>query len=426
MSPRNLPALALLILLVSVFLLRFLLLGHAIYGDGIYYWAYTRSAVIDLDLSLTNESLHAYSPEGNNSIEPNTSNSGRQLTDDRYFPLGASLLWIPAFGLAHVAAVPLGYLNNGYSDVYQISVGVMNISFAVIALLIIWSTIRKQFDKFTSLVALTACLFATNLIYYTSIDVLNTHPGAFLLGSLALYILFNKYKITNKYSFLSGVITGFCALIRPQDALFAILFLPDILKERKLKTFCMFIAGVFIGFSPQILTSLVIFGNIFQMPYIKGGNTFDVLNPHLVELIFDKTRGILYFSPIYILGILGLLIYFQQKKAYSGRIILLVLSEIFVISVWSGWAQGESYGLRMIISLIPVFALGICELINLSKKYISHSAIIAIVVLLIFQNFVMIAAFHLLLHEPTFVDGELSRGGKIKQEILLELESHLR
>lgn len=408
--------------LVVIFLTRFSFLGHAIYGDGIYYWAYTRSIALDRDLDLRNESVHRYYPEGNNSPETSSPAEDTQLTDNKYYPIGTSLSWLPAFLSAHSLSHVFGYLPNGYSDIYQVTVGVFSISLVIVALSLIWKTLRMDYSGFTSWMSLALLIFSTSLVYYSSLDVLNTHSLALLFTAFAVYVLFQNLRTTLETGFLYGLIAGLASLTRPQDSLVAILFLPGVLKAKDKRCFLAFLLGGMAGYLPQLGASLVIFGNFLSFPYLTGGDVFNPFSPHVLELIFDTKRGLIYFSPIFLASIAGLVLYFRNKKPFAGRLLLLTAAQFGVISIWSGWSQGEAYGMRMLISLIPVFGLGLAELIAYLENFLSRRAIVLIGVFFIVQNLVMILGFHIFMHEPTFVDGQLSEGGKIKQEILLELE----
>lgn len=419
----NIPTVFILLSLLIVFLTRFSFLGHAIYGDGIYYWAYTKSIIIDQNLDLRDESTHSYSPEGNNRPEPKIMPSGRNLAEDKYFPLGASLSWTPGFLLAHFLSRIFGYLPNGYSDIYQISVGILSISFTLFALRLIWQLLQKSYSGFISSLTIVLLLFGTNLFYYSALDTLNTHPFALLLSTIAVFLLF-RYKNPSAKQFLYfGITCGLCALTRPQDGLIVILFLPALLQAKKSINFIAFFGGGILGYLPQLVASLLLFRNFLALPYLIGGNgAFNISQPHLLELVFETNRGVLYFAPIYLIAICGLIFYYKMRKPFAGRFLALVIAQIGLISVWSGWAQGESYGMRMLISLIPILAFGLAEIIKYINEYFSKTILIGLAILFITQNLFMILAFHLFLHEPTYINGELSKGGKVKQEIFLRTQ----
>ena len=56
------------------------------------------------------------------------------------------------------------------------------------------------------------------------------------------------------------------------------------------------------------------------------------------------------------LGFFGLVFWKNQLRDWMLSIIIL---ELFVVSTWSTWWQGASYGGRMFVSSLPLFAFGI-------------------------------------------------------------------
>lgn len=423
----NLPTLLIFWLLLTIFLGRFFMLSQAIYGDGIYYWAYMRSIVIDHDIDLRNEAVHNYSPEGNNrEEEPSPDSKG--LEHNKYYPVGPSVMWSPAFLLAHMLSRPLSLPQNGFADHYQIAVGVLNISYIVIGLTLIFRLLLKRYSQFVSFIVTVLILFATNLLYYGSIDILNSHPSSFFVSSVLITLLFKlKENLSVRLMFLSGALLGLLALIRPQDILFGVLFVPFFFEKMftiRWNTLIIFTLGGFLTYLPQLIVSLLLFNNFLALPYLTSDSTFEPTKPHFWELFLSTTQGLLFYSPLYLVGIAGLYIY-AKKRLFGKRFLVLLFLEIFLISIWSGWSQGEAFGIRMVISLLPIFAFGIAEVLTFFSSKLSKVAIVYICLLFVLQNFVMILAFHLFFHEPTFINGELSEGGKIRQMILERISPYV-
>lgn len=124
-------------LLMSLFLGHYWLVGQAVYGDGRYYWAVARSMWIDHDLDLTNELRHHYSPVSNNTfyeqIDP-----APMHEDERkqafFLPIGTSIAWLPWMAVGGAVAP----VKNGYSDAYQMSVGLGAVIYALIGLFLVY------------------------------------------------------------------------------------------------------------------------------------------------------------------------------------------------------------------------------------------------------------------------------------------------
>src|SRR3989344_8376498 len=148
--------LALFTFMSVVFLLRFALLGQAVYGDGRYYYAYVRSTVIDHDLNFINEMGHRYDHRHNNEKVENDAdvlapNTKTQLLENKY-PIGAPLLWLTPYTTANVLADLISQLdksfpNNGYSNIYQLYIGIFNIALVVGGLFTIYRLLLKFYNK---------------------------------------------------------------------------------------------------------------------------------------------------------------------------------------------------------------------------------------------------------------------------------------
>lgn len=428
-------------LLSTLFIARFKIVGQAVYGDGIYYWAYTRSIVIDKNLNFQNEGAHAYGPETNNRRA--TESSGTEKTDlanDKYYPLGPSILWIPVFALLHGIITifnSLGsqLLDNGYADIYQITVGLTNVGFVVLGLFLLSRILRQFYSPFVAGTASLLTLFGTNLLYYGSLDVINSHPASFLLCSIftCLFVLY-KEKMSTRHWFGLGILLGVMSLVRLQDSLFLLMplaFFMNKIKNTKTKTAFLtrvfgLLLGAFIGFLPQLLASKALYGTFFLIPYTLGGGQFPSGENKILQLFIDHQKGLLFYSPLFIAGLVGLLLLKGKVASLKLPFLVVIITVFILVGSWSGWSQGEAFGMRMFISLLPLIAFGIAEVTKRLLLRFSKTTIILIGMLFILQNLVMIAAFHLFFHNPTYIGSDLSESGKIKIELLQKIHTILK
>ncbi len=117
-------------ILLSLFLFEYKIVGQAVYGDGRYYWAFTRSLYFSQNIDISDEMDHYYSPKNNNTATyfghiPAQADKTKLITHS--FSLGISLFWLPFYLIADIVVLigqALGFpvVRNGYSDVYQIIV----------------------------------------------------------------------------------------------------------------------------------------------------------------------------------------------------------------------------------------------------------------------------------------------------------------
>lgn len=434
--PKFLPF-GLSLVLALVFLLHYYVVGQAVYGDGIFYYAMTHSIYFDRDLDTQNQLGHHYSPASNNSaIEEPLENIEMRtktgLTSSKY-PIGPSLAWLPAVFVADQKANLLkninpNFPNNGYSNIYQITVGLMNVLFVGVAIFLLCKFLLKYFSKTTSLLSVLTILFGSNLLFYGGLDVINSHPISLLMSAVFMIYWFKTKNKTNKNWFAIGLIVGLLALIRTQDFVFLSLIIFEnlyLLFNRHLSLSKIILnifyvgIGMLISFLPQLLEWRVVFGDFFQNPYISAKEGFNFFRPHLLEIFLGLKVGLFIWTPIYLFCIAGLLLLFKKNRYFSVSAIVLLVFQIILIASWSGWSQGESFGIRMLISTLPFLTIGLASFIDLisGKKYLKY----LFSFLIISYNLAAIFYFLLFAQSPTFDRGKMTQPQELKKiEILFK------
>lgn len=431
-------------LLVLIFLLHYALVGQAVYGDGIYYWSFARSVFIDHDINVGNEILHYYDHQFNNSnkeiVYP------KQLVESRNkdykLPIGVSVAWLPFFAVAQGIGLVLQYIHipvvlNGYSDLYQVIVGIGNILFMLLGLYYSWKLVRQYYYAHIAIVTVVFLFFASNLFYYGSIDVVNSHPLTFFLSSFTLYFFFG-YVRSRWYQWIGlGMLIGGLALTRNQDVLFGVLIPAGLIHSFYVTNAVSFkkifshvwlgvlsLLGMLLFISPQLLLLQYAFGSFLKIPYL-GGAGFNFLHAHLLGLLINSQTGLLWTSPIVVIGFIGLVILAFQKK-YIGIVgSLIFLTEYVLIASWASWNQASSYGIRMLISTYPLIAVGLGFIIQQIVQKYSFKIIYFIGVCLIIINFAMILRFHLSVKNVTIDNGKSTRV-EAQQKVNSLFHTHFR
>ena len=117
---------SLLIASTLIFLAHYLIVGNGIWGDGRYYYAFTRSWVIDKDIDFSNERL--VDPFYFDDIPTPIGRVGNK------YSIGTPILWLPSFIAAHAISLIAHLINpkilaDGYGHIYRIFIGVIGKSF---------------------------------------------------------------------------------------------------------------------------------------------------------------------------------------------------------------------------------------------------------------------------------------------------------
>lgn len=418
--------------LVIFFLFHYWLVGIAVYGDARYYWYFTRSLIIDHDLYLADEANHRYDYLGDNVYK---FQNQQQVTppgnpkDEFHQPIGTSIAWIPFFVFAHFFASWLNFfhvpiLANGYSDIYQISVGVGDIFLVIFGLWLSYKLTVNFFPKNVAGIATLTMLFATNLFYYSSLDVVNSHAISFFLSSIFFYFWYKTLKDRSIAQwFFLGLVAGLLAETRTQDSIFLAIIIMElvwkiIMELRKnnrakfqfiinsLSSFAVFVFGFFLFMIPQLLVWKIIYGGFFNVPYLSHAQPFSIFSPHILGVLANYKTGIIPYSPVIIPSVFGLFLLRKKSKISSWIFLIFFALEYYIIASWGAWDQASSYGIRMLISAMPVLILGCGTIVDKLMRFWGQKFIISFCTALILFNFFMIGVFQLVLKEVTYDQGK--------------------
>lgn len=376
-----------------VFLLHLFIVGTAVYGDGRYYYATTRSLVLDGNLDFTNEYTFF-------KINEHQLPTGFQANK---YPPGPSFLWVAPFFIIHnillfLLNFGLTFPADGYSFPYQIVVGFTSIIFLIIGIYILFKTLTFFFDKKTSLLASLTVLFATNLFFYSSVDVINSHAVSFTLSAFLLYFLFTFKNNDYKKWLICGLTVGLLMLTRTQDIILLILPLSILICSKlpvlkKLKALALLIGGIFLTFIPQLLIWKTIYGSFLLSPYFNRIESFNFLKPQISGVLFNSNTGLILWTPFILLGFIGLFLFKNNLKYLRFIFITVVLVQFYLIASWSSWNQGASFGTRMLISCLPVLAFGFASLYKIYLQKYSLKSLIYLIVFSSLINFSLIILY---------------------------------
>jgi len=336
-------------------------------SDGIGYFMYTRSIVIDHDLDFANE--HAYFHEKvPGTISGAISTPTKRVANQ--WAVGSGVLWLPFFMVAHIFSMILNYLGfavslDGYSFLYQAAICIGSMFYSFLAITLIYNTIKKYFPH----TAIYACLliwFSTNLIYYQLIEPSMSHMCSLFACALLVNIWIIIRPIEKvAHWFLIGMVGGLVAMVRQPDVTILILPLLDGLFAKtpismKIKSSIAFLIGFLLLFSFQLVTWFTIYGSPFVDGYTYSGQSFFWFSPKIIEVLFSTNHGLFLWHPILIIATLG---FFNLRRIDLKLTLLLVLGfllQIYLIGSWQFWSQGDAFGGRMFIASLPLLALGLC------------------------------------------------------------------
>jgi hypothetical protein len=322
-------------------------------------------------------------------------------TINKYY-CGTAIAELPFFLIAH----GISYLSNnemdGYSRLYPVLISIAAIFYLFIGLVFLNKILNlyKISETQKSLV-LIACVFGTNLFYYTVGEPGMSHVFSFAFVALFTYYAKAYFTTFNTTHFLMlGFILALIILIRPINGLivFSLPFLASnivILKQGFLQLLkskihlllgiSIFLAIVFI----QFLYYKIATGSFIVYSY--GEESFDFLNPHMIDILFSYRKGLFLYTPLFLLSLTGTYYLWQSSKFQFLAISLFLFLLVYVFSSWWMWYYGGSFSGRVFVEYIPFFmillAISLQQLQSKLMRKIFTSLIVFFIILCQFQTY---------------------------------------
>ena len=187
-SPKILLALTGICLLVFLATISLPRIDNQLVGsDGVRYYVYLPSLLLDHDLDFTDEYIYfyAYEPDKPDRMINNRTSQG--LLPNQW-PIGPAILWAPFFLLAHLLTSLFNLLGanipaDGYGYFYQAFVLSGSILYGGAGLLFTYRFVRELAAKEAALAATVLVTFGGNLVYYMTAEPSMAHTlSAFASG----------------------------------------------------------------------------------------------------------------------------------------------------------------------------------------------------------------------------------------------------
>lgn len=348
-------------------------------ADGVYYYVYLPSIILDGDVDFENDLYTIYDPSFH--IERTANGLAANV-----FSIGPAIMWSPFFLLGHLitwlsrlwgGTFPM----NGFSYFYTSFVYIGNSLYACLGVLFTALFLRNFVRPLPALLACLVILTASQLTYYFWSFSTMSHNVSMAMAALFLYMWSKKGLHP-----ATALVAALMILARWQNAL---LLLPVLftsmnsllvsLKNHELlhwlKHNGRFAILLVIGFAPQSAVWWVLYDNPVVIPQ---GNTFIEFHDLAIwQVLFSSNHGLFTWHPMLLVGTLGLALLWKHNHwltlALSGVLVLQLLLNASVNDWWAGW----SFGHRRFISTLPIMALGLALVLErLSNKKLLWAAIV--------------------------------------------------
>jgi hypothetical protein len=157
--------------------------------------------------------------------------------------------------------------------------------------------------------------------------------------------------------FLIGADLGLATLARWQNVTFALVPTVDLLARDWKRDFPRLVAcgaATVAAFLPQMAAWKVLYGSFLTIP--QGGGFMDWTHPHLFTLLFSPSYGLITWTPLMLVGMIGLFLWPRENRLPYVALAVAFLAQLYVQSAAGN--VGWSYGMRRMDNCMPLFAVG--------------------------------------------------------------------
>ncbi|QQG41201.1 MAG: hypothetical protein HYV90_03415 [Candidatus Woesebacteria bacterium] len=352
----------LFVLSITIFFFHAYYTRHAIYGDGNGYYSYAQALYFDkkLDFNPVYEFLGNFNGRTGifSRIFWDTSYTETGVIRQNPYLIGTGIIWLPSMLFISIINSVFNLGADRFNLIYELGPGITGIILVISGLYFLEKYLFNFFKKDITQPTILTLFLASNLLYYTAFEPALSHQPAFFLVSFLLYWTY-KLKPKSVNFLILGVLCGLLAITRIADTFLLIPVFWQVWKARpSLKHLYVFLISLFIVISPQLLNQYLMYGNAFSNPYLTGKSGIWQFNPiHLIEFLFSMKRGVFFWTPLFLVGVMGLI----KSRSWIN---LFTVALLWVIcSSWSSYLSA-GFGQRFVFSSIPYFAFGISSIFS--------------------------------------------------------------
>ncbi len=383
------------IYLVLIFLCSLPLVNPWVRGDGVGYYAYARAPLIQHNLRFEKDWL-----AGNITFRIGKTDDAGSLRPDQYtrtghldnhFTVGPAILWAPFLLAAHggvLAADALGahIPADGFSAPYTITMALATALYGFLGLLLSFHIARKFFDERWAFLGTTGIWLASSLPVYMYFNPSWSHAhSAFAVALFFWYWLRTRGRRGYVQWMLLGASAGLLFDVYFPNGILLLIPLAESLAgyaaalrapEQSLPTArrlfggnLLFLCAAVAASLPSFLTRKIVYGGYFDFGSYAHA-PWNWTAPQLWSVLFSADHGLLSWTPILILAIIGLFLLRRRDAALSGYLLLGFFAFYYLIACYPFWDGLSSYGNRFFVSLAPIFVLGLTAFLDaLARRF---------------------------------------------------------
>ena len=321
------------------------------------------------------------------------------------WPIGSGVVWAPAYATAHATVasahavgIDAPWLDAlGVSGLHRQVVNLFVLFLAIVALRIGIAMAEPYAGRTAALGAALVVVLGTPVGFYIYMYSLMSH----ITSMAAIAVLLYGWHATRRPETgrtlgewaLLGLAAGVMTMIRPQNAVFLVIFLAELFLEppRDAAARRSWLLGVplaalttLAGLGPQLIIWGHLYGNPLQLPKIEEMHWF---SPNLFETLFSDYHGLLTWSPVLVLAPVGLLLLWPRDRTMAAALAAIMALQLYLNAANEVWWAGGSFGNRRFSDIGVPFLIAIA----VALRHIRPAFVVPLAAVLTAWNFLLMA-----------------------------------
>ena len=370
-------------LLFLIFLVTLPLSNPWVRGDGVGYYAYVRSLLIEKQLNFERDWQHGNDSFVMGRLDKNGQVLAAEYTQtghiNNHWSVGPSILWAPFLIVTHVAVWICDRSGahiqaDGFSTAYLITMALATTFYGFVGLWLSYRLAINYCDRHWAFVGTLGIWWASSLPVYMYFNPSWSHAhSAFAVALFLWYWQRTRGERTIQQWIVLGLLSGLMVNVYYVNGVLLLLPLLEGLgaywknwvstthsfapMARLFARHVVYMCMVVVALLPTLMSREVIYGSPLRTGYAAEG--FNWKSPAFWNVMFSWDHGMLSWTPILIVALIGLVLFCWQDRSFGVYLLMAFLVFYYVISIQPTWDGMSSFGSRYFVSLTPLFVLGL-------------------------------------------------------------------
>lgn len=371
--------------LLIVFVVTMPFVNPLVRGDGVGYYAYVRSMLVQHNLRFENDWINSSSPYINRQVDA----EGR-INDPytktghlpNHYSIGPAMLWTPFLSIVHILMVLLQRAGlhvsaDGFSLPYLLTGALATALYGFLGLWVSFTLARKFVADVWAFVATIGFWFASSLPVYMYFNPFYSHAHS--VFAVAIFLWYwqrtRGHRTLTQWSIL-GLFAGLMLDVYYINIAVLLFPLLESLNQyrqtwqerprlgndlRNIFTGnLIFVMVATVAFLPTLIIRKIISGGALDFGYEPSSWT----HPALWQPLLSSNHGLLSWTPIVIPALVGLYVLRRHDREFAAYSLSAFLAMYYIVACHPDWHGISSYGNRFFISLTPIFIPGLGVLLQ--------------------------------------------------------------